>query len=132
MGLVRWRGIYFWELNPYRALEYAEKAASKKQKFAGDIKTPFVIGAHIELGNCLNLMESGSVEILKEAYRGLTKILEEAGKEVPTNEGANRRLDCMVFQHLHESRKDHPTLFQYDTIRCPFCRRRTNILWSKC
>ncbi len=50
-------GIYFWEQNPSRALTYAEEAARQQQKFSGRIKTPFVIGAIIELGECLNLME---------------------------------------------------------------------------
>src|ERR1700743_1046317 len=32
-------GGNFWELNPYRALEYATECASGKQKFSGIIKT---------------------------------------------------------------------------------------------
>jgi hypothetical protein len=49
-------GIYFWEQNPARALEYAIDSAEGRQKNKVAIKTPFVIGAIIELGNCLNLL----------------------------------------------------------------------------
>ena len=43
-------GVYFWEQNPGRALEYAIEVANGHQKNNGSIKTPFVIGAIIELG----------------------------------------------------------------------------------
>jgi hypothetical protein len=112
-------GVYFWEQNPNRALEYATEAAEKTQFHAGNIKTPFVIGAIIELGNCLNLIEPESVDVLKIAYSGLEKIYAEAGRKLPENKDANRKLDCAVFKHLHESRKDNPKLM-YDTVRCAF------------
>jgi hypothetical protein len=110
-------GIYFWEQNPDRALQYAVEAAIKKQVYAGNIKTPFVIGAIIELGNCLNLIVPESVDAVKEAYSGLEKIYTEAGKKMPDNKDANRKLDCAVF--IHESGKDKPNL-KYDTISCAF------------
>jgi hypothetical protein len=61
-------GAYFWEDNPYRALDYAIKCATNKQKFSGRIINPFVIGAVIELGNCLNLIEHRSIEVVRGAY----------------------------------------------------------------
>lgn len=56
-------GVYFWEQNPARALEYAIDSANNKQKNKVRIATPFVIGSIIELGNCLNLLESFSLTI---------------------------------------------------------------------
>jgi hypothetical protein len=47
-------GIYFWEQNPVRALVYAMESAQRKQFNKIRIKSPFVIGAIIDLGNCLN------------------------------------------------------------------------------
>lgn len=47
-------GIYFWEHDPLLAFEYAKDVADGKQFSKGDIKTPFIIGAIIDLGNCLN------------------------------------------------------------------------------
>jgi hypothetical protein len=69
-------GAYFWEQNPDRALEYAIECANGVQKFKGNIKTPFVIGAIIELGNCLNLLEPNSVGILRKAYEGLEQTMQ--------------------------------------------------------
>ena len=112
-------GIYFWELNPGRALEYAIENAAGKQFNKIRIKTPFILGATIELGKCLNLVETDSLVILKEAYRGLFKITNDAGERMPQNKGNNKALDCAVFKYLHESNKitgKEP----YDTIRCAF------------
>ena len=64
-------GIYFWEQNPGRALLYAEESAAGKQKNKVQIKTPFVMGAIIELGNCLNLLEPVSIQIVKDAHDAL-------------------------------------------------------------
>lgn len=112
-------GIYFWEDNPYRALTYAVDCAGKKQKFSGEIKTPLVIGAIIEPGNCLNLIEPNSIDVIKDAYNGLKKQVQLAGGVMPSNKGANRSLDCAVIKYLHESNK-RDGITPYDTIRSPF------------
>jgi len=112
-------GIYFWEQNPARALEYAIESSMKKQFNKIPIQTPFVIGAIIELGNCLNLVEPESLATLKEAFAGLEGIMNEAGKSVPKNEKNNRRLDSAVFKHLHASRRKNSSI-PFDTIRCAF------------
>lgn len=112
-------GIYFWEQNPFRALEYATECAQRKQFNKIPIKTPFVIGAIIDLGNCLNLVESSSLKILSSSYRDLKKTYEEGGKEMPVNKKNNRALDCDVIEHIHQynlSSHEHP----YDTVRCAF------------
>jgi len=43
-------GIYFWENDPHRALEWAQEKASRNE-----VKDPFVIGAIIDLGRCLDI-----------------------------------------------------------------------------
>ncbi|MEO6636793.1 MAG: hypothetical protein ABIN25_00865 [Ginsengibacter sp.] len=113
------KGIYFWEQNPQRAFEYATKCATGEQKFSGKIETPFVIGAIIELGNCLNLVEPRSLQIVKEAFNGLEKTFKETGKKMPKNDGANRQLDCAEIRYLHETRRINKYL-EYDTIRSPY------------
>ncbi|GGB00624.1 hypothetical protein [Puia dinghuensis] len=112
-------GIYFWEQNPYRALSYAEEAARKQQKFAGKIRIPFVVGAIIELGNCLNLIEPNSIDVVKQAHTELLLTLQDGGKQLPINNGPNRQLDCAVINFMHESngKKGFPA---YDTVRSPF------------
>ncbi|HEY4111055.1 hypothetical protein [Puia sp.] len=112
-------GIYFWEQNPYRALSYAEEAARKKQKFAGKIEVPFVVGAIIELGRCLNLIEPNSIEIVKMAHAELLATSQNSNEKLPVNDGPNRALDCAVIKFMHEFNKDQ-NLPPYDTIRSPF------------
>lgn len=112
-------GIYFWEQNPARALEYAIEVAAGRQKNKIQIKTPFVIGAIIELGHCLNLVEPKSINIVKEAHESLEKVMKESGHEMPKNKGAIRKLDCAVIKYVHQSNKEQG-LQEYDTIRSPF------------
>ncbi len=112
-------GVYFWEQNPGRALEYATEVATKTQKNRKPIKNPFVIGAIIELGNCLNLLEPNSINIVKDAHSSLEQLSSVSGDTMPVNNGANRQLDCAVIKSVHETnrRLDVPP---YDTIRCAF------------
>jgi hypothetical protein len=112
-------GIYFWEQNPLRALEYAEESAEKKQFNKIPIVTPFVLGAIIELGNCLNLVEAESLQILRTAYNGLKKVTDEADATMPKNKGDNRALDCAVIKYIHYSNKLADKK-PFDTIRCAF------------
>lgn len=112
-------GIYFWEQNPGRALEYATDSASGKQKSKKRIKTPFVIGAIIELGNCLNLLEPTSINIVKNAHVSLEQLASLSGDPLPVNNGANRQLDCAVIKYVHETNRKK-NILPYDTIRCAF------------
>ena len=80
-------GVYFWEQNPQRALQYATESARGKQFNKVKIETPFVLGAIIQLGNCLNLIESESLAILEESYKGLKQVYEELNKKLPENKG---------------------------------------------
>jgi hypothetical protein len=83
-------GIYFWEEDPARAIQYSEKNAAGEQKNKIPANTPFVIGAIIEPGNCLNLVEIESVKILSEAYEGLKQLTELSGQPMPVNTEKNR------------------------------------------
>jgi hypothetical protein len=112
-------GIYFWEQNPKRALDYAKEVAEGSQFNKGKIKTPFVLGAIIQLGNCLNLVESESLEILEAAYSGLEKMHTETNTPLSTNKGNNRKLDCDVIRYIHQSRIITGEQ-KYDTIRSAF------------
>lgn len=64
-------------------------------------------------------MESQSLAILQEAYKGLVKLSREAGRPLPVNKEANRRLDCAVIRYIHQTRKDSNEA-PYDTIRSAF------------
>jgi hypothetical protein len=112
-------GIYFWEHDPVRALAYAVENAEGKQFNKKRIKTPFVLGAIIELGNCLNLVETESLGVLSEAYQGLQRTYAVTDQNLPINKGNNRSLDCEVIKYIHQSNiieAKNP----YETIRSAF------------
>jgi hypothetical protein len=112
-------GIYFWEYDPHRALQYAKECANGQQKFSGFIKTPCVMGAIIDLGNCLNLVESESLNIVEETYLQMEAVLRGQGEPMPQNKGANRELDCAVIRYVHKinRQKNRPV---YDSVRSSF------------
>jgi len=112
-------GIYFWEHDPLLAFEYAKDVAEGKQFSKGNIKTPFIIGAIIDLRNCLNLPTTNGVRILKKGYQKLSKSLKETGGILLQNKGNQRYLDCAVIEYIHllNMREDYP---QYDTVRGAF------------
>lgn len=60
-------GAYFWEKSPQRACQWAELVRTHPQHFRHRIRKSFILGAIIELGNCLDLSESESLAGIKEA-----------------------------------------------------------------
>jgi hypothetical protein len=112
-------GVYFWEQDPKRAYDYANEVAGGQQFNKVKIKTPFVIGATIELGNCLNLVESHSLSILEVAYNSLVTLYKQLGEKLPVNKGNNRQLDCAVLRYVHQTTKEQG-LPRYDTVRSAF------------
>ncbi len=114
-------GIYFWENDPHRALEYATMLRDHPRHPNRRITNPAVLGAVIDLGHCLNLMEAATLDLLGSAYETLTVLLGAAGEMLPTNvEGARegkdllvRRLDCAVIEFLHKEYGER----KFDTVR---------------
>src|SRR5688572_3807752 len=93
-------GIYFWEFDPHRALNYAIESSQGKQFNKVPIKVPFVLGSIIELRSCLNLVETSSLQLLRAAYDSLKQVFEMAGRQMPKNKESNRALDSLVIQHI--------------------------------
>ncbi|OHD55010.1 MAG: hypothetical protein A2Y33_03325 [Spirochaetes bacterium GWF1_51_8] len=117
-------GIYFWENDPERAIEYAELLAKHPERTKGRITQPAVIGAVIDLGRCLNLVESHSLKIVKEAFVNLKQKMYEYHKELPNNQAVQgktdlllRELDCLVFEYIHENNSIHQ---EFDSVRGVF------------
>lgn len=109
-------GIYFWENDEDRALEWAQEKASR-----GEVVDPCVIGAVIELGRCLDLSVRENVPIVKTAYDGLMTMFEKSGAPKPENKKAPkdsredkvlRYLDCAVINHLVKTSGT-----EFDTVR---------------
>jgi hypothetical protein len=82
-------------------------------------RKPFVVGAVVQLGNCLNLVESSALDILTTAYAGLEELTGKLGVQMLTNRGQNRALDCAVIKYINEANKQAGKA-PYDSIRCAF------------
>ncbi|MDP1586210.1 MAG: hypothetical protein Q8M07_00580 [Prosthecobacter sp.] len=117
-------GIYFWENDPERALNWALAGARHGKKSRGRISAPFIIGAVIQIGNCLDLMQAESIRLVKDAHTDLKDLYEVFNLALPENrlvkgELVLRRLDCAVIQSLHQERKESG-LPAFDTVRAAF------------
>lgn len=117
-------GIYFWENNPKRAMEWAEFVRDHPKFSRAKIRAPFVLGAIIDPGNCLDLLEADSIRIIDESHQRLAALLSIAGAPLPRNqrqgnEWAIRRLDCAVVNYVHEFRAQAGEP-QFDTVRAAF------------
>ena len=76
-------GIYFWEYGADRAMTFAE---IKKRR--GEIETPAIVGALIQLGNCFDLMDTRFTEELGVAFRIFREL-----QEKKRNPSSQRRAD---------------------------------------
>lgn len=101
-------GIYFWENDVYRAEQWAKENSKLSNS---SINTPGVLGAYLDLGNCLDLTDSGSLQLLKIPYEALKESSVLTGLEMPVNKDPLtvhskdkilRKLDCAVIKTLHE------------------------------
>lgn len=114
-------GVYFWEADPKRAWEWAHWKVSR-----GAYSKPCVVGAVIDLGNCLDLMARESLQTLSGAYASLKAVAEAADDDrmLPKNKRVGdhdkdhllRFLDCAVIRHLHAAldEADEPP---FDSVR---------------
>jgi len=124
-GKIDWlgTGVYFWESDAQRALEWATQ-----KKARGELDEPFVAGAVIDLGNCLDLSIRENIELVRFAYNSFASVQKMAGLPLPTNTTAPkdnspdkvlRFLDCAVINHLHAIVKTDPLpgITPFDTVR---------------
>jgi len=114
-------GIYFWENDPVRAMEFTKE----RMQWKGiKDKTPAVVGAVIDLGLCLNLFDQPALKELAVAYEVFASDMETLDVDLPENKGNSedrtmRFLDCAVIEHLHRVR-DEIGLPKYQTVRSGF------------
>lgn len=90
------------------------------------IKTPSVIGAVIDLGYCLDLLDSEYLNLLKEGYYSLKETHEKYGLEFPQNlplvkdgDLIKRNLDCAVIETIHQFNED-TNKPEFDSVRGVF------------
>lgn len=85
-------GVYFWEYAPQQAWKWARTRYGEEKDVA-------VLGAMIRLGSCLDLLEPANTEEIRGYYNRLVLEVEAAGRALPQNRNADKRLDCAVFQY---------------------------------
>lgn len=87
-GRYEWlgHGVYFWENDPQRGLEWAKSGNTRKI-----IKTPDVVGAIIDLGRCLDLTTRMGLNEVAEAYATLRDSYVQAGLTLPQNTGGKNQ-----------------------------------------
>lgn len=119
-------GIYFWENNPERALEYAKEIKKYPERYNTSIKNPAVLGAAIDLGKCINFLDSKFIKLLKVAH----KTIEDACKKdkmkfmlentvLHYNIYLKRDLDCIVVETVNSLLlRDNPKGF--DSVRAAY------------
>jgi hypothetical protein len=101
-------GIYFWENNPQRALEFAKEEAKRD---ASKINEPAVL----DLGYCLDLLDSSNLLQVKDSYNLFVEVCKRSELPIPMNIAPKksnnkndkilRNLDCAVIELLHRVNK---------------------------
>jgi hypothetical protein len=113
-------GAYFWEANPVGGLEFAFQLQTRRHGTSSEIKQPYVIGAILDLGFCLDLMSSTGMRAVQQSYRELSDAFATATKGLPANERGEdlvfRRLDCAVINYMHAIRQ-RTGATPFDTVR---------------
>ena len=120
-------GAYFWEDSPERALQWAKLVQRNPQNFGQRVGNPFVLGAIIEPGECMQLTDAESLKDLKSAYQLLVESCQRLRLPLPVNEPGftgdldlvKRHLDCAVINFAHHLREQEG-LIAYDTVRGAF------------
>jgi hypothetical protein len=116
-------GIYFWEHNARRAYDYAVELRDRSRNRRQKVKEPAVVGAIIDLGLCLNLLDSRFIELVRQEHQHLERLSAEAGTEMPRNlvgpDLLVRQLDCAVIRFLHATREQQGKE-PFDTVRAAF------------
>jgi hypothetical protein len=80
-------GIYFWEGSRSRAEQWAVEHFGEEAD---------VLEVEIELGHCLNLLESTYHDTLRQTYRNLRAAYRSRGLTLPKNQKKRHDLDCLV------------------------------------
>lgn len=114
-------GIYFWENSLERAKQYASEAMKRKNS---KIIEPFALGAILDLGNCLDLLDQKYLDLLSISYQSLSQ---DMGDHLPKNttfgpkdfDFRKRQLDCAVIRYTH-AMVQQKTGSCFDTVRAVF------------
>jgi hypothetical protein len=92
-------GIYFWEHSERRALQWAQEQVGR-----GKVREPFVLGAYIHLGRCLDLTDTELTSRLSDFYDDYVRTMKNVDQTLAENKPGKgggddllvRFLDCAV------------------------------------
>jgi hypothetical protein len=120
-------GIYFWENNLSRAKQYAVLNSKRNNS---KIKTPFVLAAILDLGNCFDLLEQENLDFLASAFEELESISQAENIPLPENKSFSpedfdlkkRELDCAVIRLALQIAEQNGVIF--DSVRSVFWEGR--------
>jgi hypothetical protein len=122
-----WLGhrIYFREYSASRALDYAIEA-SRHKRGNSKIAEPAILGAVIDLGFCLDLIEFDNLQLLNRNFELFQDTCRSYGLKLPTNKHGwsvtdlhLRDLDSAIIEFVHQSRIDL-NLKSYDSVKGVF------------
>lgn len=130
-------GVYCWEDSYSRALEWAKQRLPRGRK-------PAVVGVLIKPGNCLDLLDSVEIDMLKDFAANMERLYKRAGLTLPINKDLCHRYDCMLInRYLKYVREERGR--SYDTVRAAFMEggrineaghsalfERAHIQWAIC
>ena len=127
-------GMYFWENNYTRALQWADERVK-----SGKYKQAAVLGAVLQIGRCCDFLDSKYTELVGRYYEATRQEYEQMGKTLPKNVdlGSDRHhdkllrlLDCTVIENMHKlikqsyandiSEKGYSTAPIFDSTRGAF------------
>ena len=111
------RGMYFWENDTQRALQWAESTMLHQQNKNQKITEPAVVGAAICLGKCLDLMSIENLEKLRNLYQ-ILKDNPNVSLPENTGKGLKRNLDCFIINTFISIQKSNGIF--YDSVRGVF------------
>jgi hypothetical protein len=119
-------GIYFWENNRHRAIQFAKELQEQVRKNRAPIVQPATLGAVIDMGYCLDLMDSECLNLIRTSYEKLATAYDNFGAKIPVNKSTSfsnqkliRTLDCAVIENLHKLRLNL-CLEPFDSVRSVF------------
>ena len=116
-------GGYFWENSPSRAMEFAIHLHKHPNRSKGNIVKPAVIGAVIDLGYCLDLLDFDNLQMLKSTYElmQLSKFVDFPENKVigGIDDLLLRELDCAFIETLHRL-KEKSLQPPFDSVRGVF------------
>ncbi len=129
-------GIYFWEHGPQRAYEWAMDQANLD---AAKVRNPSVLAARIDLGVCLDLLDTANTRLLGNWFTKFRWFFRQKGVQMPQNRDATgfrrgdkvlRYRDCAVIDYTLRNLAEREGT-TYQTVRGVFLEGKPAFPGSK-